>query len=850
MRWIGRLLGSGIALILVLAGGVALGIGYLPENPLVFVGSRLVELSAAGLASGAGLSDDFPARVQGFMSSALARFALAPLGLVFLVTVWLPGKRTAAPVEAEEDERAFAEPLQLDKRLRKKLLKQGKDLARQGSPLEAAEYYFANSLLEEAAEYFVKGEEYVRAAEIRHDQNRFIEAAELYLKAGRLDAAGSIFGQQGEFTRAAEAYLEAGNSSVAAEMFERGEDFRRAADCYAQAGFPRHAAQNYVKCESWQKAARCLEETILEESAGSGGTDERKAAELKKLVHMAGKLYERCGKDEAAQAILVKGECYAEAAEIAERGERFETAAELYTRAKIPNSAAEMLRRLGRDDEAARILADYHRDQGDDAAAAAQFEAAEDWLAAGDLYRLLEDYARSGECYERQGDSRQAAEMFQMAGDRKRAAEAHERAGNFAQAAECFALEGDTTREAELLERAGQLLEAGELYIRNERQDDAIRALQQIDSEHADFASAAALLGELFRQRDMLPLAITKLEQATQGLQLVPDNAQVFYALASAYEADDDKARALELYEKILALDYHHADVAERVPKLREQVEQASPPEPATGATPLSASAEEGRYKVVGKLGKGGMGVVYKAQDAVLDRTVAFKVLPDTLKENPQALKNFLREAKSAARLNHPNIVTVYDAGEQNGVFYIAMEYVDGKTLKDLVRQRGKIPPQAVIHVLAQMAEALAYAHEKKVVHRDIKSANAMWTRDRKAKIMDFGLAKVVEEVRNQTTVISGTPYYMSPEQTLGRNVDHRTDIYSLGVTAFEMATGVLPFREGNLPYHHVHTPPPNPRDFEAELPDVIVQLIERCLRKKPEERYQSARDLLAELKA
>jgi serine/threonine protein kinase len=125
-----------------------------------------------------------------------------------------------------------------------------------------------------------------------------------------------------------------------------------------------------------------------------------------------------------------------------------------------------------------------------------------------------------------------------------------------------------------------------------------------------------------------------------------------------------------------------------------------------------------------------------------------------------------------------------------------------------------------------------------------------MWTKDRKAKIMDFGLAKVVEEVRNHTTVVSGTPYYMSPEQTLGKNVDHRTDLYSLGVSIFEMATGTLPFTEGNLPYHHVHTAPPNPREFNSEIPEVLAAIIERCLRKDPAERYQSAREILGELRS
>src|SRR5690606_21430365 len=272
---------------------------------------------------------------------------------------------------------------------------------------------------------------------------------------------------------------------------------------------------------------------------------------------------------------------------------------------------------------------------------------------------------------------------------------------------------------------------------------------------------------------------------------------------------------------------------------------------PAEAAAAITArKAEPARYQILSELGRGGMGIVYKAKDTVLDRVVAFKVLPDALKENPQALKNFLREAQSAAQLNHPNIVTVYDAGEQDGRYYIAMEYVDGNTLKEIVRRRGAIAPGGVLHVLVQMCEALAYAHDKKIVHRDIKTANTMWTRDRKAKIMDFGLAKIVEEVRNHTTLVSGTPYYMSPEQTLGRNVDHRTDIYSLGVMVFELATGRLPFTEGNIPYHHVHTPPPDPRTIHPEVPALLAEIVGRCLRKDPAERYQSAREILAEVRS
>ena len=153
------------------------------------------------------------------------------------------------------------------------------------------------------------------------------------------------------------------------------------------------------------------------------------------------------------------------------------------------------------------------------------------------------------------------------------------------------------------------------------------------------------------------------------------------------------------------------------------------------------------------------------------------------------------------------------------------MEYVDGNTLKDIIKRRGKIAPRGIVHVVSQMCEALAYAHEKKIVHRDVKTANTMWTKDRKAKIMDFGLAKVIEEVRNHTTVVSGTPFYMSPEQTLGKNVDHRSDLYSLGV---------LGVRDGDrhAAVHARATSPTttstrrrrDPQELEPELPDLLAR--------------------------
>jgi len=847
---VGRLLGLVLGVALLGVGGVALASALAPEQALVMSARDAllgVSFRLSGVVPG----------VEGLdaaLSNVLVQYGLAPLGLLVLVGALLPGKaRIPKPDESASEDEAPREEflLAVDKKTQKKAGKQAAGLARSGRAREAADLCFEHGLMEEAAKYFVQAEDFIRAAEIRHDQNRFIESAELYIQAGSHDSAGSIFAQQGEWGRAAEAYSESGNLSVAAEMFEKAEDWRRAAECYEKSDFPRYAAKAYVRCGQWKRAAHNLESVIGENLSSAGSHDAKRQAETQKLVRMAGDLYVRAGDDPRARAILEKGECWGPAAEIALRIGDEERAAELFLKANDAPRASKVLKALGRDEDAMRVLGEHHRDRGEEAEAAQSFEAAGELMAAGDLYRVLEQYENAGRCYERYGEFAQAAEMFNTGGLRERAAEAYEQAGSYQEAAACWALEGDIAREAELLGRAGEFLKAGELHVKNGDEDEAIKVLQQVGSDHPDFARASAVLGEIFRQRGMVSLALKKLGHAVAGQEIARENVEAFYGLATVHETAENHREALDLYEKILAFDYHYGDgeVERRVDECKGRLADEEEAKK-TETSPLSNTTKNGRYEITGKLGRGGMGIVYKAQDTVLDRTVAFKVLPESLKENPQALKNFLREAKSAAQLNHPNIVTVYDAGEQDGVYYIAMEYVDGNTLKEIVKARGRISAGGIVHVLAQMCEALAYAHENKIVHRDVKTANTMWTRDRKAKIMDFGLARVIEEVRNHTTVISGTPYYMSPEQTLGKNVDHRTDIYSLGVTVFELATGTLPFREGNLPYHHVHTPPPDPVEINPEVTPMIARIIARCLQKDPADRYGSTREILEELKA
>jgi tetratricopeptide (TPR) repeat protein len=789
-------------------------------------------------------------------------FALVGVGMAIALGVILAGRRGGSTVgeprpakrgAAPSAGRAEIEPV-VDRRLGKKLERQALAMAKKGLVHDAAELCFDAGLLDRAAELFVDAGEFVRAAGIRHDQNRFLEAAELHLKAGDHETAGVILSGQGEHKRAAECFLAARRMSVAAEMFEKAGDHRRAGDCYREAGFQRQAARAYIRCQAWRQAAEALEEVILEESTRTGtGQNPREQRELQTLVLQAGRLFDQAGMLDKACAVLEKGGCHVAAAEVALRKGELERASSLFLDGGQPVRAAEALQQLGDEQNAARILGEYHRSRGDDAEAAHHLELAGEFFAAGDVYRKLEDYGRAAQAYDRAQDRVQAAEMYRLAGHPGRAAQCFEKAGRWDEAAACWEEAGDAGRQAQALVQAGRLLAAGQAYQRQQLDDEAIKVLQQIPASSPDFATASAILGEIFQRRGQLSLAIKKLRQAVGTSDLDRHNVRLYYALAQACESHGELREAVDLFEKILACDYHFEDVGARLQAAKARLAEAGGADAASDDAPPATTARArgpARYQILSELGRGGMGIVYKANDTVLDRVVAFKVLPDALKENPQALKNFLREAKSAAQLNHPNIVTVYDAGEQDGRYYIAMEYVDGNTLKEIVRRRGAIAPGGVLHVLVQMCEALAYAHDKKIVHRDVKTANTMWTRDRKAKIMDFGLAKVVEEVRNHTTLVSGTPYYMSPEQTLGRNVDYRTDLYSLGVTIFELATGRLPFTEGNIPYHHVHTPPPDPREIHPEVPALLAQIIGRCLRKEPAERYQSAREILAEVRA
>jgi serine/threonine-protein kinase len=293
-------------------------------------------------------------------------------------------------------------------------------------------------------------------------------------------------------------------------------------------------------------------------------------------------------------------------------------------------------------------------------------------------------------------------------------------------------------------------------------------------------------------------------------------------------------------------------DVLSRLDKLREKKEnirrKMESEQNAGGfAGEASARSNESRYERIEEIGKGGMGVIYKARDKVLDRVIALKVLYASLQKNKKIIDTFVREAKSAAALNHLNIVTIFDAGIEKGSYYIAMEYIEGNTMREIVKKKPLSIPQ-VLGILKQVCRGLIYAHSKHIVHRDLTTNNIMLSKKKVVKIMDFGLARVIRDLLSEQSIIGGTPSYMSPEQVEGDPIDHRTDIYTLGVTLFEMTTGELPFKEGNIGFHHLNTMPPVPNSLRPEIPAFLNDIIVRCMQKKREDRYQSVSELLMDI--
>ena len=351
------------------------------------------------------------------------------------------------------------------------------------------------------------------------------------------------------------------------------------------------------------------------------------------------------------------------------------------------------------------------------------------------------------------------------------------------------------------------------------------------------------------------------------------DTLDLTYRLAADYERRRDVLKAAQVYRYISECDPNYKDAGNQFKRLQTLIERPKPtptpgapkpirnisrPKPVEPPAPSRSGKEVlGRYEIERQIGKGAMGVVYLGRDPKINRIVAIKAIPlaEEFEDHDlvEARERFFREAEMAGRLNHPGIVTIFDAGEDHGLAYIAMEYIKGEHLSYYCEPNRLLPAKKALTLVIRVAEALNYAHLQNVVHRDIKPANIMFNIDTDAlKITDFGIARLSDVSRTKTGIVLGTPSFMSPEQLEGRPLDGRSDLFALGVTMYQLLTGQLPFRADSMTrlMNNIATEPHPPiRSLRPELPPGLENIVDRCLAKAAEDRFQNGVDMAEALR-
>ncbi len=679
-----------------------------------------------------------------------------------------------------------------------------------------------------------------------------VKAARLSLDAGDWRGAAQHFNDAQRPLDAARALRKGEAWEQAAQQFETARDFSSAAQCYVKAGLKSDALRALEQTEDLAQAA------ALADQLG----DPRRAAQIYQRlgkVADAADRYQRAG--DAVKAGTLR-------AEQAEQHEQWREAAQAWAQAQQWERALGCLDRLGDDRGAAQLLQRLGKHE-----------------AAGDRFARVGAFAESAAAYELQGLFRKAAMSHQKAGDTERAIR-------------CLTLEGDKIAVIKLRQALGQTEEALRVAQAVSPTDGAyIEAQQIVAIIHMNRGETAAAARALLGLMDAPLSPAIKVATGRRAVELfleLNDGAhgrQVLDKLAGLVQHGSDEERWLFSVQKRLAeipaQDLHEAVIrtphtASATPTIAMSLANAESTESfedaavgeataiypggkgegrrgSSGEIPLITDgwphgvpeALSGRYGELERLGQGGNGVVFRATDKLLGRQVVLKFMIQGSMPSETARKYFLREVKLSASLNHPNIVHIYDMGNTDDVLWYAMEFIDGVPLTAHLALGQPIRDIVfLMSVVDQLCAALDHAHVQGLVHRDIKPDNVLVANDGTVKLLDFGLARAMDEGFGEQSVLAGTPYYMAPEQLDGSHVDHRADIYALGVVLFRMFTGHLPFSDGNIFVAHAVEPVPDPRKYNRDLPAEAVAVVMKAMAKKPADRYSNCRQIALDVHA
>jgi tRNA A-37 threonylcarbamoyl transferase component Bud32 len=558
----------------------------------------------------------------------------------------------------------------------------------------------------------------------------------------------------------------------------------------------------------------------------------------------------------ALNFFLEKGR-YVDAGSLEEARGNYDRAAEYYERSGELDRAGDMYIACGDHGLAALV----YRDAGMPEKAARSFMFQEKFEAAIPLWTKAGQHLRAAECWERLERPEDAASSYELGGaidraagiwmecqDFSRAAHLYNKVGASTKAAQAFWKCGNVAGAAECLSAARDWVTLGRLWAGSGHPVRAIDALTLAETSDERFRPAWILKAQLEEQ-----VGDAKATLATHQTLLEYDvghgirddlTRRWILSMAQYHFRNYDYQVGLDMLARLQDLELMTPDLAKRVASLKEALDKQRADESTALIASLEVPSSE-RYEVITEVGRGGNGVIYRARDRSLDRIVAMKLIHRTSLNNQRALEWFMREAKTAASLNHPNIVTIFDLGAMDEQPYLAMEFVEGETLVQYIERTKDLPlSDALLEDLIRgLISALEYAHEANVVHLDIKLENVMFSKRGEVKLMDFGLARALNDAAEKS-VISGTPLYMAPEQISGGQVDRRTDIYALGIMLYLLYTGSWPVGRDRPLYEHLYETPKDPREHRSDLSPEVAATLLACLEKSPDDRPQSVQEV------
>ncbi len=747
--------------------------------------------------------------------------------------------------------------------------------------------FLAAGQFEQAAAFFARGGHHERAAEAFDEAALPMKAARAYRRAGRGSAAieilsrkeadhesqkllGELYQEAGEFGLAGKAYEDAGELREAAVAYEQSGDLRRAAALHALVGNKRKAADLFHKTGDLMAAARAYEEADRLDAAVNAYEE---AGHMERAAQLALRSYEEAKDSQGTTGrarLLALGK---RAADLARAASEEERAAGLYAEIGLVGDAAACFEECGLLKEAADQLVRL----GDYPKAAKMYEAAEieppPEVKAGALETAGKPF-EAAQWFEKAGDTEKAALLYNRAGHSEEAARLLEATGQLIRAAEMYIEAGNPAQAGDIYQRAGMLseaassfetaclpdkaayvylvdedfLSAARVFIGAGKEDDALVLLQKIQKDNPTFQESCLLLGDLFFHKELYSLALDKYYQGLKERMVTAELLGSVYNLSRTYEKLDRSSEARACYERILAVDYSFEDAKERHAKLR-QADPGNAAGPTASQEESSSQATQGesRFEVKGMLLQDSLGTVYRGWDRELDRPVMIRRFEGGDRE-PNRVERFIREAKACKQLRHPHVLTVYDAGTDAGTPFVAMEYVDGGSLRKQMAPGVGIDPYRAADLVAQTATALDHAHRNGILHRSLRPETILvLSSGDVVKIHSFGFVDRITDILRGPESGREALAYMSPEQVLGKKLDERSDCYAIGTILYELLFGRPPFQKAR-PSDQVMRPVTFPKPETTNIPGHFQKVIRKCLDKDPDKRYQSAKEIADEL--